>query len=355
MAAAARAGNAAQRRAGGGRVVLSEPVLITGATGFLGTALAQRLRRAGHPVIGLVRASSSSRTKRWLRELDVQLVEGDVASGAGLAEACSRARLVVHSAAVIGYRRRLAGAMQRTNVIGTRKVMAACLRARVERVVHVSSIAALGISDRPEWLDERTEYNAGVLDAAYFDTKHAAELEVQAAVARGLHATIVNPGAIYGPSATPSNSSRIIEQIVLGKVPFAPAGGINVVALDTVVDGVVAALERGAPGRRYVLGGENLLLRQLIERVSAAGGTPRSPIALPTLLRGPLRAVMELVEPFVSDRVWITPDMCACFGRYLWFDDARARRELGVVPHDLDRCFVDTIAQLRRDRRLPPA
>lgn len=335
--------------------MLSEPVFITGVTGFLGTALAQRLRAAGRPVIGLVRASSSSRTRRWLTELGVQLVEGDVASGAGLAEGCARAKHVIHSAAVIGYRRRLVGAMQRTNVIGTRRVMAACLAARAKRVVHVSSIAAIGVSDRPEWLDERTPYNAGVLDAAYFDTKHAAELEVQAAVGRGLRATIVNPGAIYGPSAAPSNSSRVIEQIVRGQVPFAPEGGINVVALDTVVDGVLAALERGAPGRRYVLGGENLLLRQLIERVSEAAGVPRSPATLPTALRGPLRAVMSLVEPFVSDRVWFTPDMCACFGRYLWFDTSRARDELGVAPHDLDRCFADTVAQLRRDRRLPPA
>ncbi|GJM21125.1 MAG: epimerase [Planctomycetota bacterium] len=335
--------------------MLKQPVLITGASGFLGTALARRLVRDGHRVLGLVRSTSSPRTRAWLQELGVQLVEGDVATGAGLAEACSRVELVVHSAAVIGYRRRLVGAMQRTNVLGTRHVVRACLAAGVQRLVHVSSIAAIGLSDTPRLLDEDAPYNAGVLDAAYFDTKHAAELEVQAGVSRGLQATIVNPGAIYGPSATPSNSSRIIEQIVRGQVPFAPTGGINVVALDTVVDGVVAALAHGRPGRRYVLGGENLSLAQLIERVSVAAGTPHSPRALPTWWRGPLRAAMTLVEPFVPDRVWITPDMCGCFGRWLWFDTARAERELGVVPHDLDRCFRDTIAQLRRDGRLPAA
>lgn len=333
---------------------MSRQVFITGASGYLGTALARRMVESGDRVRGLVRRSSSPATLAWLRGLGVELVQGDVSTGEGLATGCRDADLVIHSAAVIGYRRRLAGAMQRTNVVGTRRVVSACLAAAVGRMLHVSSIAAIGISETPAVLDEEQPYNAGALDAAYFDTKFAAEQHVQAGVARGLDAVLVNPGAIYGPSEVPSNSSRLLQQIVRGQVPFVPAGGINAVPLDTVVDGVLLALERGRAGRRYILGGENLGLGELVGRVSRLAGRPLTPRALPTWLRGPMRGVMELVEPLVPDGGWFTPDLCACFGRWMWFDTARARTELGLVPRDLDESLEASLAQLRSDGRLPP-
>ena len=173
------------------------------------------------------------------------------------------------------------------------------------------------------------------------------------AVVAGLDATTVNPGAIYGPSRTASNSSNVVRTLVVRRPPFVPGGGINVVPLDTVVDGIVAAAERGRTGRRYILGGENLTLVDLAERVGRAAGITLQPGTLPRFA-GPLaRTLMELVEPFVPDRVWFTPDMAAMFGRYMWFDTSRAAHELGVVASSLDLCLEQTVAQLRRDRRIP--
>jgi dihydroflavonol-4-reductase len=329
-------------------------VVITGITGFLGTALARRFVEAGARVTGLVRRRSDPDTLRWLGDLGVRLQRGDVVERPGLERIFDGADLLVHAAAVIGYRRRLWGAMQRVNVIGTRNVLDAAWVAGVGRVVHISSVAAVGLSDRPVPLDEDAAFDPGELDAAYFDTKVAAEAEVARAVAAGVDATIVNPGVIYGPSSSASNSSRVIVGILSGRVPLVPPGGVNVVALDTVVDGVVAAADRGRPGRRYILGGENLTLAELVQRVGQAAGRRLAPREFPAWIAPPLRWAMELVEPLVPDSAWYTPDMCAAFGRWAWFDSSRARMELGVTPGDFDACLVATLRQLREHGRVGP-
>ncbi len=335
----------------GGVDVAGARVFVTGVTGFLGTALAKRLVDEGATVSGLARATSARATRRWLRHLGVTLVEGDLAADRADPHALARAvdghDLVVHSAAVIGYRRRQRGLMARTNVGGTRRVVDACLAADVPRLLHVSSIAAVGVTDEPVLLDEDADWTAGVLDAAYFDTKHEAEGEVRRGLARGLDAVLVNPAAIYGPSQVPANSSNVVRQILAGRLGLVPPSGVNVVPLDTVVEGCLAAAARGRTGRRYILGGENLWLHELVKRVGAAGGLDLAPRLLPTRLGGVARALAELVEPWVPDRVWFTPDMLAVFGRWMWFDTGRAERELGVVPGDLDACLRATVEQVR--------
>ncbi|HTE06976.1 MAG TPA: NAD-dependent epimerase/dehydratase family protein [Planctomycetota bacterium] len=327
-------------------------VALTGASGYLGLALARRLREEGRQVTGLVRTGSAAAACAELARLGVRLVRGDVTQRATLAPLVDGAELVIHSAAVIGYRRRLWGAMAATNVLGTRHVVAACLAAGLPRLVHVSSIAAIGCTDSPRLLDDDADYAAGRLDAAYFDTKHEAELEVAAGIEAGLHAVIVNPGAIYGPSSVRSNSGQLVARIASGRLSFAPVGGINVVPLETVVEGVLAAAVRGRRGARHVLGGENLHLHELMARVRLAAGLPVRLHRFPTGAAPLLRAAMELVEPLVPDRVWFTPDLCAAFGRWMWFDTTRMRAELLVQPADLDECLRATIAQLRRDGRL---
>ncbi len=325
---------------------------ITGATGFVGLALAERLRASGWEVAGLARASSAAAPRAELQRLGVRLVDGDVTAPETLPALVQGADLVVHSAAVIAYRRRLHAAMEAVNVRGTSHVVRAARAAGVGRLVHVSSIAALGISDRPVALDEEAPFNAAPLRAPYFDTKHAAEQEVQAAVRAGLDAVIVNPGAIYGASAVPSNSNRIVERVAAGRLRCAPAGGINVVPLVTVVDGILAAAARGATGRRYVLGGENLSTRALFERVAAAAGRRHALLTVPAWVGPPLRFAMDLADPCVPAAAWWTPDLCAAFGRWMWFQNRRMREELGVQPADFDACLAQVVAALRRAGRL---
>jgi dihydroflavonol-4-reductase len=326
-------------------------VAVTGATGFLGLALVERLRAEGHEVSALVRAGAAPAARDALARLGACAVPGDLFDAAALRALAGGADLVVHSAAVIGYRRRLVPAMRRTNVEGTRQVLDAVRVAGAGRLLHVSSIAAVGISPSRTLLDEDTPYNAACLRAAYFDTKHAAEALVLDAAREGLDAVVVNPAAIYGPSLVPGNSSRLVAQIAAGRLRAAPEGGINVVPLATVLDGVLAAARLGRSGRRYILGGENLELRELVVRVARAAGRTLRPWRVPTAAAPLLRAAMEAVEPLVPARAWFTPDLCGAFGWWLCYDTSRMTRELGVRAADLDACLVATVAQLRRDGR----
>ncbi len=331
---------------------MGERCVITGATGFVGTSLAERLLARGSEVHALVRSTSSARSVEWLRGRGVVLHRGDVFDEAALLSAFEGADVVFHCAAVIGYRRRLEGEMYRTNVLGTRRVVHACLRAGVGRLVHMSSIAAVGLAREPVLLDENSAWNAGVLRAAYFDTKHAAEREVDVGLEAGLDAVLVNPGAIYGPSAVPSNSSRLIEMVARRPPRLLPQGGINAVTLGTVVEGTLAAADRGRRGRRYILGGENLTYLHLMRKIGEAAGRTVDAFTLPDALGPVARVAMQLVEPCVPDRVWYTPDLCAAFGWWMWFDCARARGELGLVSEPLQPALVGAVEQLRSEGRL---
>jgi len=328
-------------------------VAITGATGFVGLALAERLVAEGQALTALCRARSSPAARETLARLGARLVEGDVTDPRSLRPLVQGADFVIHSAAIIGYRRRLAAPMQRVNVDGTRALLDACRAEGAGRLVHVSSIAAVGISPAPVPLDEDARWNAALFRAPYFDTKHAAERLVLAAAADGLDAVVVNPAAIYGPALVPGNSSRLVTQIVAGRLPLVPEGGLNVVPLQTVVAGVLAAARVGRRGQRYILGGENLSLRELVVRVGAAAGLRLSPRTLPTWSAPFVRAAMDAVEPLVPSRVVFTPDLCAACGWWLWYDTRRMREELLVQPADLDACLRATVEQLRRDGRVP--
>jgi dihydroflavonol-4-reductase len=336
-------------------VRVTRRVALTGATGFLGLALAERLRAEGAEVSGLVRRGSAPAVVAVLERLGVRCVLGDVTDARSLPALVQGADLVVHSAAVIAYRRKLVAPMRAVNVAGSAHVAAAARAAGVGRLVHVSSIAGVGITDTPVLQNEDSPYLAGPLRMAYFDTKRAAEERVQAEAAAGLDAVIVNPGAIYGASVAPSNSNQIVARVAAGRLGVAPAGGINAVPLATVVDGVLAAAARGRTGRRYILGGENLSIADLLARIARAAGRTRRPRVLPAWLGPPLRLAMDAVEPLVPRSAWYTPDLCAAFGRWMWFDTSRMRAELDVRPADLDACLAGAVEQLRRDGRVPRA
>jgi dihydroflavonol-4-reductase len=326
---------------------------ITGATGFLGLALSARLRELGWSVTGLARESSRAEALAELDRLGVSRVRGDVTRPASLPPLLEGADVVFHCAAVIGYRRRLEKAMQAVNVDGTRHVLEACRLVGTGRLVHVSSIAAVGINDSPRTLDEEAVWQAGPLRMGYFTTKHRSEQLVREQAAAGLDAVVVNPAAIYGPSVVPSNSNQLVQRVAAGRLRLAPEGGINVVPLETVVEGTVAAAERGATGRRYILGGENLSMAELLVRIARAAGRTLRPGRLPTWTGPWLRAAMNALEPLVPEHAWYTPDLCASFGRWMWFDISRMQRELGVEPADLDACLAATVAQLRERGLLP--
>lgn len=246
-------------------------VLITGATGLLGNNLVRRSLEGGHRVRVLVREPRH----RGLRDVDVEAVEGDVRSAETIRRACRGADAVLHAAAVVRIGRTGWEEARAVNVEGTRHVAAAA-RECGARMVHVSTCDCIapGTPERPG--DEEAPLGAAP-PIPYVATKREAEDVVQEQIRAGLEATIVNPAYMLGPWDWKPSSGEMLLQVGRGRAYFAPGGWISLCDVRDVADGVLAALERGAIGRRYVLAGRNMPLVEAWRHMARIAGV-RGPI-----------------------------------------------------------------------------
>jgi dihydroflavonol-4-reductase len=301
-------------------------VLVTGGTGFVGANLASALVKRGDEVRVLRRSNSSLAA---LGELDVEHVIGDITDPLAVERAVAGCDLVFHVAAIAAYWRSRRGQVYHANIEGTRLVMAACLRAGVERVVHTSSVAAVGIPPRGTTADENLPFDKVSATLTYPDSKHRAEIEVREAVARGLDAVIVNPASVFGVGDHYLNTGRIVLEYGRGRIPFAPPGGMCVVDVDAVVEGHLLAAERGRTGERYILGGENLSHRQIAATIAEVAGVRTPPLVLPRVLLRPSALVVDAFNRVSPWAPLITGEQIWLSGIDFYFDSGKAVRELG--------------------------
>ncbi|MCH8961424.1 MAG: SDR family NAD(P)-dependent oxidoreductase [Bacteroidetes bacterium] len=263
--------------------------LVTGATGFIGSELTRQLLQEGVRVRILRRATSRLDLLGEAAQ-HVEHVLGDVTDPPSLCEAMADVGQVYHVAAYVGLGgRRDHARLHRVNVGGTAHVVNAALEAGVERLVHTSSIAALGRPERP--IDETTEWHASSANTAYAVSKHEAELEVYRGIAEGLDAVIVNPSLVFGVGRPGENTRLIAERIRDGKIPATPGGGTNVVDVEDVAAGHRQAMRHGKTGERYLLGGENISWKTIFGTLAEALG-----VAPPRRARGK-RAVIPAPLP----------------------------------------------------------
>jgi dihydroflavonol-4-reductase len=302
-------------------------VLVTGGTGFVGASLVAALVRRGDQVRVLRRASSSLKA---LEGLEVEHVLGDILEPEAVARAVAGCDLVFHVAAISSYWRSQRDQIYKVNVEGTRIVMEACLRAGVPRVVHTSSIAAIGIPPAGTLGTEETPFDALSRTFPYFDSKRLAEEEVRKAVARGLEAVIVNPGTVIGAGDHYMVSGSIVVEMARGRMPAVPPGGMPVVDIDAVVQGHLAAAARGRVGERYVLNGENLSHHALASIVGGVIGKRPPRLVLPRWMLPPLAAVIDLFNRISPRPPLISGDQIRVGGANIFFDPAKAVRELDM-------------------------
>jgi dihydroflavonol-4-reductase len=305
-------------------------VLVTGATGWVGSRLAAALVQRGDDVRVLRRKSSSTVA---LDGLPVEHVFGDVVDPESVRAAVEGCERVYHVAAVSAYWRSKPDEIYRVNVDGTRNVMEACLKAGTPRVVHTSSVSAVGIRRDGRPSDETQPFDPREKRFAYAHSKYLAELEVYKAVKLGLEAAIVNPAVVIGPGDYNLIAGTIGIEISKRPLLVSPPGGVCMVDIDAVVDGHLTAAERGRAGERYILGGENLTYRQIVAIVSEIAGAREPLWTLPPWLLPPVAAGLDVLNRFVNHPI-ATGDQLRLAAHNAFFDSGKAVAELGyrILP-----------------------
>ncbi|MFH1419134.1 MAG: NAD-dependent epimerase/dehydratase family protein [Planctomycetota bacterium] len=319
---------------------------VTGATGFIGRRLVDRLIQSGSDVTALVRTDSPDLPAR------TTAVRGDLEEGEDrLADAMAGHDVVFHLAAHVSFDPRELPRLQRVNGDGTRAVFAAAKRASVGRTILVSSACTIGLSHDPRRiLDEDTPFESRLARRnPYLNSKRLAETYAIEAVEAGQWITIVNPTTVFGPGDRSLNSGTLVRQVAQARIMPAPPGGSNVVDLDDIVDGIIVAAENGKPGERYILGGENIPFREIIERIASVVGRRPILVPLPAAAKTPMMAAAWFVQRVTGSRL-LTPQIIGDTFAYKYYSSRRAEEELGWrASRDFTTTLASAWAYYRRE------
>jgi nucleoside-diphosphate-sugar epimerase len=314
---------------------------VTGATGFIGGALARALRQRGDDVVALVRTPARAAD---LEQRGVTLVPGDLRDVDAIERGMQGVDAVVHAAAVyeVGIPARERAAMEDTNVRGTERVLGAALRLKIPRAVYVSTCAVFG-NTRGQVVDEDGPLGTGAT-SFYEKTKVDAHRVARRLQAEGLPLLIVQPGGVYGPHDH-SQLGNVLHQFVSGKLPAMAFTdmGINFVHRDDVVAGVLLALDRGKPGEAYILGGEIATMGQFVAALGRVTGRRVPRFTVPT-------AMLKLsapLGPVLAPRLGFPPNLRELISASdhvtYWARHDKAVRELGYQPRGLEQGLRDTL------------
>jgi dihydroflavonol-4-reductase len=287
-----------------------------------------------------------------LEGVPVEYVLGDILAPDSLAPAMQACEVVFHVAATAQYWRSSRDTLYRVNVEGTRNVMQAALAARVERVVHTSSVAALGYPQHGTLADESQTFPQEQSWWPYGHSKHLAELEVHQAVAQGLPAVVVNPTIILGPRDVNFVSGSLVRAAVKGQLRVVPPGGSNVVHVDDVVAGHLAAAANGRAGERYILGGENQSHWETAVILSSVTGGPRPLLVLPRWSLAPLARLIDALNALSRRPPLVTGEQILLGGENFYVDNGKAVRELGLPQTPFRQAVADAYTWYREHKLL---
>lgn len=324
-------------------------VLVTGANGFLGSWVTRSLVQEGHEVFALVRPKSD------LSELDgvsCKYLHGDVTDVHSLLEAFKDMDSVFHLAGVIAYKKSQRALMEKVNVEGTANVVSVCREYKVRRLIYLSSVVAIGGGFTPEdILNEESTYNLTDLNLGYFETKHQAEKIVKKACDKNeIDAVILNPSTIYGAGDAKKGSRKMQVKVAQGKLKFYTSGGVNVVAVEDVVDGILKAWKNGKNGERYILSGENITIKDLFTMIAQEAGVKPPSFQLPDGLLHGLGAVGDWLEK-VGLKGPLSRENAHTATMYHWFDSSKAQRDLGFHPRPAREAIHNSV-QWMKDHKL---
>ena len=319
--------------------------LVTGATGFVGSAVARALGRAGWQVRALSRVDSD---RRNLAQLPVEIAVGDLSDSASLDVALRDCDALFHVAA--DYRLGAADPerLYQTNVEGTRNVLNAAQRAAVARIVYTSSVATVGLPTDGSPGTEDTPVALADMIGHYKRSKFLAEQLVRDFVRRGAPVITVNPSTPIGPGdVKPTPTGRIVVDAAMGRTPAYVDTGLNVVHVDDVAAGHLHAFHRGRIGERYILGGENMTLREILVHISRMAGRKPPRIRLPHAAVLPLAYASEALARATGRGARVTIESARMARKHMYFSSEKAVRELGYSWRPPTAAFEEAIVWFR--------
>jgi dihydroflavonol-4-reductase len=315
-------------------------VFVTGGNGFIGSVVVRKLVQAGCEVRCLLR--QTSRTER-INSLSVERIYGDVRDADSLRAGVAGCQATIHLAGLSSWDDIDSPALKDIVENGTRNILQAAMALREHRVIFVSSLTAINGSDKPVVFNEGSEFTLDDPELKYAHAKRNAETQCRDAVSRGVPVVIVNPAEVYGPSDTAFVTAGNLIQFARSNPVLVCSGGTSVAYVDDVAEGIVAALEKGRPGERYILGGENLTIRQLAGLCLQLAGRP------PRIMTLPNRLIRQATKLALMFRVPLpyNPRVIPYATRYWFVDSSKAQRDLGVKFRDARSTLAPTIAWLR--------
>jgi dihydroflavonol-4-reductase len=324
-------------------------VLVTGGTGFIGSNLASALVQSGCKVRILRRPGSDCRA---LGSLDVDHALGDVRDRESLRSAIKGCDTVFHTAAIVSYWKRERPLMFDVNIEGTRNVVESCIELGVEKLIHTSSIAAVGFPENGRMADETNTFNWDRYDVGYRISKFEAEKEVLRGVARGLDAVMVNPSVVIGERDIHFHGGQLIRDIYRKKIFYSLSGGMNIVYVGDVVQGQILAAERGRSGERYILSGQNLTHKEIISTIAEVVGGIKPLFQMPLACVKLVAAVSEGIASGLGRRPWVTRELFAGSHLNYHFSCRKAEAELGYTRTPFREAVEKSFAWYRSNKML---
>ncbi len=320
-------------------------VLVSGANGFVGSAVVRVLLRRGYTVRALVRVSSDTRN---LDGLDAEIVQGDLLDPSSLERALQDCEGLFHVAADYRLWARDPTRIRMNNVRGTRNILAAAKRSGVGRIVHTSSVATLGLHDDGTPADEDTASRYANMLGEYKRSKYLAEKMARRQAHAGRDIVIVNPAAPIGPrDRKPTPTGRMILDAARGRMPAFVDTGLCVVHVDDVAEGHALAYERGQSGRRYILGGDNMSLKAILAAVAHLAGRHAPWLKLPHAAVLPVAHIAEAWARLSGHEPTVTVAGAKLARHRMYFTSRRAETELGYRARPAEEALADAIQWFR--------
>jgi dihydroflavonol-4-reductase len=324
--------------------------LLTGATGFVGSAVARALLREGWQVRALVRQNSN---RRNLQGLEIDTVAGDLNDRSSLDHAVAGCEAVFHVAADYRLGASRPEELYRTNVEGTRHVLDASRSAGVGRVVYTSSVATIGIPADGSPGCEETPVALADMIGHYKRSKFLAEQVARDAARAGASVVIVNPSTPIGPGdVKPTPTGQMVLDAAAGRMPAYLDTGLNVVHVDDVAAGHLLAFHRGRDGERYILGGDDMTLREILVEIARIAGRSPPRIRLPNAAVLPLAYAAEAIARLTGRTTRVTVEAVRMARKRMFFSSDKAVRELGYRWRARTKAFEDAVLWLREQRLL---